>query len=161
VDRFETVDGILLTVRPISSDDKSALLDAFRHLSQRSVYRRFLAPVKTLTESELAYLTELDHTGHEALVAVAETGEIVGVARYVRDPEDRERAEAAVTVLDDWQGRGVGTACSAGSPAGPARTASATSPASAWRTTGRCSSSSTSLGRRSSTAPRAKLSRWR
>jgi GNAT superfamily N-acetyltransferase len=110
VDRFETVDGVRLTVRPIGPDDKSALLDAFRHLSERSVYRRFLAPVKTLTESELAYLTELDHAGHEALIAVTEAGEIVGVARYVRDPEDRERAEAAVTVLDDWQGRGVGTA---------------------------------------------------
>jgi GNAT superfamily N-acetyltransferase len=110
VDRFETLDGIPLTVRPIGPGDKSALLDAFRHLSEGSVYRRFLAPVKTLTESELAYLTELDHSGHEALVAVTDEDEIVGVARYVRDPEDRKRAEAAVTVSDEWQGRGVGTA---------------------------------------------------
>jgi GNAT superfamily N-acetyltransferase len=110
VDRFETVDGIPLTVRPIRPDDKSALLHAFRHLSERSVHRRFLAPVKTLTESQLAYLTELDHTGHEALVAVTESDELVGVARYVRDPDDRERAEVAVTVSDEWQGRGVGTA---------------------------------------------------
>jgi GNAT superfamily N-acetyltransferase len=110
VDRFETVDGIPLTVRPIGPDDKSALLDAFRHLSERSVYRRFLAPVKTLTESQLGYLTELDHAEHEALVAVTDEDEIVGVARYVRDPDDRERAEAAVTVRDEWQGSGVGTA---------------------------------------------------
>jgi hypothetical protein len=71
VDSFETVDGIRLTVRPIGPDDKSALLDAFRHLSERSIYRRFLAPMKTLTKSELAYLTELDHSGHPALRAAA------------------------------------------------------------------------------------------
>jgi GNAT superfamily N-acetyltransferase len=110
VDSFGTIDGIRLTVRPIGRDDKPALLDAFRHLSERSIYRRFLAPMKGLTKSELAYLTELDHSRHEALVAVTDEDEIVGVARYVRDPDDRERAEVAVTVSDEWQRRGVGTA---------------------------------------------------
>ena len=38
-----------------------------------------------------------------------ETGEGVGVARYVRDRERPDAAEVAVTVIDDWQGRGVGT----------------------------------------------------
>ena len=38
-----------------------------------------------------------------------ETGEGVGVARYVRDYERPDAAEVAVTVIDDWQGRGVGT----------------------------------------------------
>jgi RimJ/RimL family protein N-acetyltransferase len=106
---METIDGVPLRIRPIGADDKSALVDAFRHLSERSVYRRFLAPVKRLTESELAYLTELDHSDHEALVALLETGEIVGVARYVRQSAAPERAEVAVTVTDEWQGRGVGT----------------------------------------------------
>ncbi len=108
-DWFETVDGIGLSARPIAADDKDALVDAFRHLSQETVYKRFLAPVKRLTESKLAYLTELDHSDHEALVAVTEACEIVGVARYVREPGKAE-AEVAVTVRDEWQGRGVGTA---------------------------------------------------
>jgi len=106
---METIDGVRLEIRPIDAEDKSALVDAFSHLSQRSVYRRFLAPVKRLTENELTYLTELDHSDHEALIALTETGEIVGVARYVRQPADPKRAEAAVTVRDEWQGRGVGT----------------------------------------------------
>jgi RimJ/RimL family protein N-acetyltransferase len=110
IDRFETIDGVELLVRPIGADDKAALVDAFRHLSRESVYKRFLAPVKRLTESELAYLTQLDHSDHEALVAVTEADEIVGVARYVRQPGDPKRAEVAVTVRDEWQGRGVGTA---------------------------------------------------
>ena len=109
-DTFETVDGVQLSVRPIQAGDKAALVEAFQHLSQQSAYRRFLAPVKRLTETELAYLTELDHEAHEALIALTETGELVGVARYVRDPDDPKRAEVAVTVRDEWQGRGVGTA---------------------------------------------------
>ena len=106
---METIDGVRLTIRPITADDKAALVDAFRHLSEQSVYRRFLAPVKRLTESELAYLTELDHSDHEALVALTEAGEIVGVARYVRQPADPTHAEVAVTIRDEWQSRGVGT----------------------------------------------------
>jgi RimJ/RimL family protein N-acetyltransferase len=56
----------------------------------------------------LAYLTEVDHHDHEALIAFDRaSGDAVGVARYVR--ADGASAEAAVTVLDDWQGLGLGT----------------------------------------------------
>ena len=106
---METIDGVRLSIRPIAADDKSALVDAFSHLSQKSVYQRFLAPVKRLTASELTYLTELDHADHEALIALTEAAEIVGVARYVREDADPKRAEVAVTVRDEWQGRGIGT----------------------------------------------------
>jgi GNAT superfamily N-acetyltransferase len=34
----------------------------------------------------------------------------VGVARYVRDSERRDSAEIALSVLETWQGRGVGKA---------------------------------------------------
>jgi RimJ/RimL family protein N-acetyltransferase len=37
-------------------------------------------------------------------------GRLVGVARYVRVPREREHAEVAVAVVDDWQRRGVATA---------------------------------------------------
>ena len=33
----------------------------------------------------------------------------MGIARYVRDRDDPQTAEIAVTVVDDWQGRGLGT----------------------------------------------------
>lgn len=56
----------------------------------------------------LRYLTEVDHRDHEALVALADDHG-VGVARFVRT-KDPEVAEAAVTVVDDWQGKGLGTA---------------------------------------------------
>ena len=34
---------------------------------------------------------------------------LIGVARYVRLPDDPEAAEVAVVVADHWQGRGLGT----------------------------------------------------
>jgi GNAT superfamily N-acetyltransferase len=82
----------------------------FDRLSPESRYRRFLAPVAELSESMVRYLNEIDHHNHEAMIALDErTGEGIGVARYVRDPDHPDVAEVAVTVIDDWQGRGLGT----------------------------------------------------
>ena len=70
-----------------------------------------MAPATRLTESQLRYLLAVDHREHEALLAVDEdSGEAVGVARFVRSPEAPQVAEAAIIVVDDWQGIGLGTA---------------------------------------------------
>jgi RimJ/RimL family protein N-acetyltransferase len=111
VPRRETIrDGSEVLVRPIEPSDKPALLDAFEQLSERSRYERFLSPLDHLSPSMLRYFTEVDHHDHEALVALdPRTGGLIGVARYVRDEDDPHVAEAAITVADDWHGRGVGT----------------------------------------------------
>ena len=103
-------DGARIRVRPIRPDDKQALVRGFERLSDESVYQRFLSPVNELRPMDLVYLTEVDHHDHEALIAFDEqTDEPVGVARYVRSTADPEAAEFAITVVDDWQRRGVGT----------------------------------------------------
>jgi RimJ/RimL family protein N-acetyltransferase len=97
-------------IRPIEASDKDALEAAVEHLSSRSRYRRFLGWIDHLSTSQLVFFTEVNHDDHEALVAIApESGEIVGVARYIRGPSDPAVAEVAVAVADDWQGRGIGT----------------------------------------------------
>jgi GNAT superfamily N-acetyltransferase len=102
--------GAEIEIRPIEPDDKDALASGFDRLSERSRYRRFLSPRGPLSAAELRYFTEVDHRNHEALVAVdPQTGEGVGVARFVRSEEDDEVAEMAVAVADDWQGHGVGS----------------------------------------------------
>ena len=103
-------DGSHVRIRQGHSTDKELLRRGFERLSPESRYRRFLAPIPELTEDMVRYLTEIDHHDHEAMIALDEdTGEGIGVARYVRDPQRPEVAEVAVTVIDDWQGRGLGT----------------------------------------------------
>jgi GNAT superfamily N-acetyltransferase len=106
-------DGTRIVIRPVRPDDREALRESFERLSPESRYRRFLAPMAHLSESQLTYLTRVDHHDHEALVAMAEgdgdaEGEGLGIARFVR-LEDPDAAEVAVAVADSWQGRGLGT----------------------------------------------------
>jgi RimJ/RimL family protein N-acetyltransferase len=103
-------DGSRVTVRPICPQDAAPLRAGFERLSQESRYRRFLAPMQRLTGPMLRYLTDVDHHDHEALVAVGPDGTLIGVARFVRRSSDPGAAEVAVTVADDHQGRGLGTA---------------------------------------------------
>ena len=103
-------DGTTIALRPIRDDDKDVLAGAMARLSPESRYRRFFGVHDQLSERELAYLTEVDHHDHEAIVGFdPSTGDAIGVARYVRT-EDPARAEAAVAVVDDWHGRGVARA---------------------------------------------------
>jgi nucleotide-binding universal stress UspA family protein/GNAT superfamily N-acetyltransferase len=104
-------DGARATLRPIASEDKPLLAASFARLSEESRYRRFLTAKSELSAADLAYFVDVDHHDHEAIIAVDPvSGEGQGVARYVRSTQDPEVAEVAVTVADDWQGRGLGRA---------------------------------------------------
>jgi GNAT superfamily N-acetyltransferase len=103
-------DGSEVRLRQGHHSDRALLVAGFERLSEESRYRRFLTATPELTESMVEYLTEIDHRDHEAIVALdADSGEGIGVARFVRDRARPETAEVAVTVVDDWQGRGLGT----------------------------------------------------
>jgi nucleotide-binding universal stress UspA family protein/GNAT superfamily N-acetyltransferase len=104
-------DGARATLRPIAPEDKPLLAASFERLSEESRYRRFFTTRSELPAADLDYFVDVDHHNHEAIVAVdPSSGEGLGVARYIRSSEDPESAEVAVTVADDWQGRGLGRA---------------------------------------------------
>jgi RimJ/RimL family protein N-acetyltransferase len=102
-------DGSTVLIRQVRGTDAPLLADGFARLSARSRQMRFLSNKKRLSEAELRYYTEVDHHDHEALGALSPAdGRGVGIARYIRDADDPRAAEIAVTVADDWQGRGLG-----------------------------------------------------
>lgn len=103
-------DGSRVLIRPVQRTDAALLADGFSRLGARSRQLRFLRSKPELSPAELRYLTDVDHHDHEALGALDRTdGRGVGIARYIRDAGDPTSAEIAVTVVDAWQGRGLGT----------------------------------------------------
>lgn len=105
-------DGTPVLLRQIRPEDRHRLVEGFRRLSPASRYLRFHTEMEDFTATQLDYLTRVDHLDHEALVAVdLAHPEVpgIGVARYIRDPDAREVAEAAVTVADEYHGQGAGT----------------------------------------------------
>jgi RimJ/RimL family protein N-acetyltransferase len=96
-----------VTIRPIRPEDREALAAAHSRLSPESIRRRYLSAKPRLTERDLTYLTDVDGVDHVALVLV-EDGEIVGVGRWVRLPDDPTTAEVAVVIADARQGQGLG-----------------------------------------------------
>ena len=104
-------DGSTVLLRQIGVTDVPLLVDGFARLSAESRQARFLIRKDELSEAELRYFTDVDHHDDEALVALsAVDGRCVGVARFVRAVDDDEAAEVAVTVVDNWQRRGIGAA---------------------------------------------------
>jgi RimJ/RimL family protein N-acetyltransferase len=105
-------DGARVLIRPIRPDDKGMLADGLRRLSPQSAQRRFLTPKRSFSRAELRYLTEVDGLDHVAYVAEypsSPTRRLIAVGRFVKLQEDPFAAEVAVTVADEWQGRGLGS----------------------------------------------------
>ena len=112
--QYETIStteaGQEIFIRPIRPEDAPLLVDFFETLSAESVYYRFFTPVKHLSAKTIAFFTQIDYDRDMALVAMDNTRgkeSILGVARIMTKPGGTE-PEFAVTVSDDWQGKGIG-----------------------------------------------------
>lgn len=109
-ERWAAADGTAVTIRPIRAADLALEFEFASALSFRTRYQRLMS-ARTLTIEELRRFTEIDPERELALIATvrAEGRERqVGVVRYVREASP-ERAEIAIVLADDWQGRGLGT----------------------------------------------------
>jgi RimJ/RimL family protein N-acetyltransferase len=106
-------DGTRVVLRHVRPSDGAELQRAFDRLSQESRYRRFFGGLPRLTDETLKYLTEVDGHDHVAIVAATDSPDLkseigLGIARFVRLHDERTVAEAAVTVVDDAQRKGLG-----------------------------------------------------
>lgn len=109
-----TKDGTVFSIRPIASSDREELRQAYRAASARTRYLRFLGSFGELNDETLTYLTNVDQKNHVALVATITSPDLktergIGVARFIRLASDPRVAEAAISVADDMQRRGIGS----------------------------------------------------
>jgi acetyltransferase len=107
-------------VRPIHPDDAQMLQVLVKSLSPESRYFRFVSSMHELPPSMLARFTLIDYDREMALVAVfkersasadgtiTETERIVGVSRYITNP-DQTSCEFSLVVADDFSGKGLGS----------------------------------------------------
>jgi acetyltransferase len=109
-ERWMLAGGREVRLRPIARADAAAEQQFFSTLSLDSRHKRFHVGLRELSPALLKLLTDVDQDQHLAWVAEArEPGQpVVADARYVHDAGRPERAEFALAVADDWQGRGLG-----------------------------------------------------
>ena len=110
----QLLDGSTIFIRAIRPDDRDRLRTHFRRLSPESIRFRFHGFKRSLSESEAASLTAVDFIEHVALVATfgREAEEpIIGVGRYIvgTDRRNHRYAEVGFAVIDEHQGKGIGT----------------------------------------------------
>ena len=105
-------DGRVLYLRAIDRSDRERLREElFLKLGLQSLRNRFFAIKQDLTPTELRYFCEVDFIHHVAIVAEVECDgyrRLVGVARFLREHEAAPNAEFAITVIDPFQGIGIG-----------------------------------------------------
>ena len=105
--------GGTMRLRLAGPEDRAALVEAFEKLSAESRFNRWLYAKRGLSEDEISQILAPENRDHAAIVAVAldEAGQEasgIGMARFVRVPEEPDAAEIAITIVDAWQGLGIG-----------------------------------------------------
>lgn len=85
-------------------------MKGIQQLSADTLFLRFLSPIRELSNSQVDYLLNVDFEDHYAFAAVMDEPSYPGMAitRYIRSFENPTEAEWAVTVVDKYQGLGLG-----------------------------------------------------
>jgi RimJ/RimL family protein N-acetyltransferase len=113
---FETKDGLPVRVRALQPEDIDHLIDIFENMGQESRYSRFNIPMAEpdpeLVRQEAAEMVDFERPHSDGWLAFADLPgkpdtPVAGV-RYVHTGEGE--AEVAISVRDDMQNKGIGTA---------------------------------------------------
>lgn len=108
-------DGEQVMIRPIRPEDEPRMIDFHKKLSERTVYLRYFQPLKLSQRTAHERLTRIcfiDYDREMALVVERKNAEgnpeIVAVGRLSKQ-HGRNEAELAALVMDEFQGKGLGT----------------------------------------------------
>ncbi|MEB0047535.1 MULTISPECIES: GNAT family N-acetyltransferase [unclassified Pseudomonas] len=104
-------DGRHILIRPLEEKDRDREYAFIKRLSAESRHMRFLAQVNEPGTALLNQLMDTDNKQRTAYIAlVHENGQLIeiGISRYAATGE--HECECAVTVADDWNHLGLGTA---------------------------------------------------
>lgn len=104
--------GIAMTVRFVEAGDVEGLRRYFDALSSGAHYSRFLGATRGVPQSEYQRMLRTGEGSHFAVVAEIDIDGaklIIGEARYVLDVA-ANAVEFAISVADDWHGRGAASA---------------------------------------------------
>jgi len=94
-------------IRPIRPEDAEQHGAFFHRLPPLDIRYRFFSTMREMSQEQMARLTQVDYDREMAFIAVRETtGDTVGVARLVREPDGRS-GEFAVIVQPDVKGHGL------------------------------------------------------
>lgn len=106
-------DGGVMRLRLVQPRDRDGILQAFDGLSAETRVQRWFYPKMRLSEAELEALVSPADDSHGAISAVAldtdgNEVEAIGMARYAPSSEAADSREIAITIVDEWQGLGIG-----------------------------------------------------
>jgi acetyltransferase len=107
--RLRLLDGRRVFLRPILPTDAAELQRAVEGADPETLRRRFLGGSPPHTPEEFEHLVRVDYRRRSAVVALAEDGHGVGIARY-ETLGDTGTAEIAVAVDPEWRHVGLATA---------------------------------------------------
>jgi acetyltransferase len=103
-----TGSGRHLTLKPIQPTDEARYRAYLAAITPEDWRLRFFNPVKNVSSHFIARFTQIDYARAMAFIAEdPQTGDILGVARLIADP-DYVRGEYAVLVRSDLKGLGIG-----------------------------------------------------
>jgi GNAT superfamily N-acetyltransferase len=100
-----------LAVGSVLPHNKKQISDGIRDMSPETIRQRFLGSKREFSDKELQYLTVLDGWNHYA-IGVEERDKLkrgVAIIRMVRSSHSETEAEIAITIIDDYQRKGLGS----------------------------------------------------
>ncbi|MDZ7604495.1 MAG: GNAT family N-acetyltransferase [Cyclobacteriaceae bacterium] len=109
---YPVKDSTYVCFKALEASDRELYIAGFKKLSETSVYHRFFGFVKELTTAQIDELMNVDNYNHIAWTAfdIVDDEPIgIGLGRFKRSTTIPTEAELGLTVIDEYQGKGVGT----------------------------------------------------